>query len=217
MDDGTASVRGLHVHLRAELPIAYEFPRAGIFRRLCAGLAVLAAAAALALLGGLFWVAAAALALFGGFITASNFRALVDARSRVVTLDREKIRIRYGFSERSYGYLDYSDYYIATLGPRQFLTALPVESRFSEGRFRQRARATFHDRSAVIAPVPPLATDPAASLVEWQSLLNSFRRTAVRAAGLAPEDEYEGFANVAGLRGARPEQDNVQHLRPSLS
>lgn len=216
MDDGTANVRGLHVHSRAQLPVAYEFPRAGILRRLCAGLAVLGAAVALAFLGGLFWIAAAALALFGGFIVASNFRALVDSQSRVVTLDREKIRIRYGFSERSYGYLDYSDYYIATLGPRQFLTALPVESRFSEGRFRQRARATFHDRSAVIAPVPPLATDPAASLAEWQSLLNSFRRIALKSAGLAPEGEREELAGV-GTRGSRPGQGNVQHLWPSLS
>lgn len=214
MDDGAASVRGLHVHSRAEVPVAYEFPRAGIFRRLCTGLAVLGAAVALAFLGGLFWIAAAALALFGAFIVASNFRALIDSKSRVVTLDREKIRIRYGFSERSYGYLDYSDYYIATLGPRQFLTALPVESRFSEGRFRQRARATFHDRSAVIAPIPPLATDPAASLAQWQSLLNGFRRTAINAAGLAPDGEREGPANPGAGR-AQPGRGNVQHLWPA--
>lgn len=213
MDDGTDSVRGVHAPLQTHLPLAYEFPRAGIIRRLLVGIAVLGLAAALVFLGGLFWLAAAILALFGGFITASNLRALIDAKSRVVTLDRDKIQIRYGFSQRSYGYLDYSDYYIATLGPRQFLTALPVESRFSQGQFKQRARATFHDRSAVIAPIPPLRSDSSTSLREWQALLNSFRRTAMTSAGLMREAELEEIADVLG--DSQRGQEGVRRLWPS--
>lgn len=177
-------VHDLHVPLAMRAPIAYEFPRTGITKRLLAGIALLTAAGVLGFLGGTFWALAALLAIFGGFVSAGNLRALFDPEWRRITLDRHGVEIRYGFSRRRYGFLDYADYQVSPAGPRGFLTALPIEIEFDQGRMTQRTRVTTSNRLAFIAPMPPLGNGSPDSLAEWQAQLNRARHKALESARL---------------------------------
>lgn len=189
------------------LPAAFAFPLGGILGRLAMGLALLAAGIALILFQGVLWVVAGALlALAGGTAACSNLCALLDADRRRVVLDQEGVEIRYGFSRRRYPFLDYSDYRIARVGVRRFLTALPVELDRSRRRPVERLRVTIHDRPAVLAPMPLLGRGAPTTLLEWQATLNALRQAAIVAAAgsaLQPGDGCTEESAAATHRAAR--------------
>jgi len=67
------------------------------------------------------------LGALGAVAAASNLCALLYPDRRKIVLDEEGVEIRYGFSRRTYRFLDYSDYRISRLGLRRFLVALPLD------------------------------------------------------------------------------------------
>jgi len=211
MSEAMGIVRDLHDPLAMRMPIAHEFPRAGIIRRLLTGIALVIAAGVLGFFGGIFWLIAALLAIFGSIVNAGNLRALLEAEWRKITLDRDRVEIRYGFSERSYGFLEYSDYYISPWGLRRFLTALPVEIEFAEDRITQRTHATPFERPAFIIPMPPFGNGSPASLSEWRSLLNGLRHKAIESAHVASKLASHEATNVAADSLLR-QRNNAQGL-----
>jgi hypothetical protein len=161
------------------LPAAFDYPLGAILGRTAIGVVLLAAGCAMLLQSGLLWaIFGGLLVALGGFAAISNLRALLDPGRRRIVLDGESVEIRYGFSRRHYRFLDYSDYRIAHLGLRRFLTALPVEHALG----KQRMRVTIHDRPAFLTPMPMLGKGAPATLEEWQSTLNELRHAALQRA-----------------------------------
>ncbi|MEZ5832297.1 MAG: hypothetical protein R3D05_14065 [Dongiaceae bacterium] len=172
------------------LPAAFEFPLGGIVARTAIGLVLLAAVCLMLVQAGMLWlVGGICLGLLGLLVTASNLRALIDPERRKIVLDEHWVEIRYGISRRRYRFVDYSDYRIARLGFRRFLTALPIETERSLGERAEQVRVTLYDRPAFLTPMPLLGGDAPASLLEWQQTLNELRRVALTAAGLAGASE----------------------------
>jgi hypothetical protein len=192
VNDAIRAAQQAHHPATMRLPAAFDYPLGGIIGRLAIGLVLLGVGGAMALQSGALWIAAGAVpGVFGALAAFSNLRALLDPDRRRIVLAEDGVEIRYGFSRRSYPFLEYSDYRISRLGLRRFLTALPIDVERSLGERAQRVRVTLHDRPAFLTPMPMLGGDAPASLLEWQSTLNDLRRAAIAAAGLAAEPEHD--------------------------
>jgi hypothetical protein len=76
-------------------------------------------------------------------------------------------------------FLDYSEYRISRIGFRRYLTALPLDVEPTLGRNATRSRVTIFDRPAFICPVPLFDGNAMLALMEWRSLLNDRRRSAL--------------------------------------
>jgi uncharacterized membrane protein YhaH (DUF805 family) len=162
------------------------------------GAALLAVGIIMVWQAGVLWVVGGVpLVLIGGVAAIGNLCALVDPKRRRIVLDREGVEIRYGLSRRRYRFLDYSDYRIARLGLRRFLTALPVDVEQSLGRPVERVRVSIYDRPAFLTPMPLLGDGAPATLLEWQATLNELRRAAIAAAGPAAAFEREARDETA--------------------
>lgn len=184
------------------LPIAFTYPLGGVVGRLLIGLALLAVGSAMLSLSGVAWtIAGIVFAALGSIVIVSNLRALIDSDWRKITLTRDGVEVRYGFSRRHYRFLDYSDYRVARLGLRRFLAALPLEREHALGARAQRVRVTLYDRPAFITPMPLFGAGAPASLLEWQALLNELRHDAIIAAGLA--DQLNRATTEPDLEGGR--------------
>ena len=217
MNDATRAAQQASHPATLRLPVAFGYPVQGIVGRAGIGICLLAVGGFLLSRFGGFWMfAGAAIALFGILVLTSNLLALLRPDRRKIVLSDDGVEIRYGFSTRSYRFLDYSDYRISRLGLRRFLTALPLDVERALGDRARRVRVTLYDRPAFITPMPLLGDGAPASLLEWQSTLNELRRAAIAAAGLAAEfdretreesaDEARRMAEWRALeqRGARP-------------
>ena len=186
------------------LPAAFRYPLAGVLGRLAIGAVLLAGGVIMLLQGGVLWIAGGAfLILLGGVAAFGNLRALLDPERRKIVLHQDGIEIRYGFSQRYYRFLDYSEYRIARLGLRRFLTALPIDVEHALGKRAERVRVTIHDRPAFLTPMPMLGKGAPATLLEWQSTLNELRRAAIATAGLAEEFERETADEVTDEEARR--------------
>jgi hypothetical protein len=184
------------------LPAAFAYPLGGILGRTAIGLALIAAAVALLAQQSVLWAIVSVLpAVLGAVAVVSNLAALLDPERRKIVLDEEGVEIRYGFSRRRYRFLDYSDYRIARLGLRRFLTALPVDLEQALGARAARVRVTLYDRPAFLTPMPLLGGGAPATLLEWQSTLNELRRAAIASAGLS--DEWARAARAEEAAEAR--------------
>jgi len=210
VNDATPAAHQAHHHHPAtvRLPVAFEYPRGGILGRLAIGVALLALGAAMLLESGIVWIVGGAIVgALGVAAAASNLRALLDPDRRKIVLDEDGVEIRYGFSRRHYRFLDYSDYRIARIGLRRFLTALPIEVEQRLGQRAERVRVTLHDRPAFLTPMPMLGAGAPASLLEWQATLNALRCAALAAAGQAvdvrTEEELAEEARRAAIWQAR--------------
>ncbi len=167
------------------LPVAFGYPLGGVLGRLAIGATLLVAGVVMLLQSGVLWIAGGVLLILLGAIAAcGNLWALLDPEQRKIVLHQDGVEVRYGFSRRYYRFLDYSEYRIARLGLRRFLTALPVEVEWSLGKRAERVRVTIYDRPAFLTPMPVLGKGAPATLLEWQSTLNELRRAAIAAAGL---------------------------------
>jgi hypothetical protein len=199
------------------LPVAFDYPRGGILGRTAIGLALLALGGAMLLDAGIVWIAGGVIVgALGAVAAASNLCALLYPDRRKIVLDEEGVEIRYGFSRRTYRFLDYSDYRISRLGLRRFLVALPLDVEQRLGRRAEQARVTLHDRPAFLTPMPMLGEGAPATLLEWQATLNELRRAALAAAGasFAPEVQTQeqraeearraAFWHAREQAGARP-------------
>lgn len=192
MNDATRAAQQAVLPATWRLPVAFEYPYGGIVARTAIGFALFAAGCAMLLQAGILWmIGGGILALPGAIAAISNVGALLDSDRRKIVLDQEGVEIRYGFSRRRYRFLDYSDYRIARLGLRRFLTALPIEIERSLGKRVERVRVTIHDRPAFLTPMPLLGHGAPASLLEWQSTLNELRRAAIATADLSEERAHE--------------------------
>lgn len=186
MNDATRAAHQACHPATLRLPAAFDYPLAGILGRTAIGLLLLAIGGAMLAQPGLLWsLGAICFGTFGAIVTASNLRALLDPERRKIVLDEEGVEIRYGYSRRRYRFVEYSDYRIARVGLRRFLTALPVDLERSLGARAEHVRVTLYDRPALLAPMPMLGGGAPGSLAEWQATLNELRRLAIAAAGLA--------------------------------
>ncbi len=218
MNDATKAAQQATHPASLRLPAAFDYPLGGIIGRTAIGAALLAVGCVLLVQGGILWVAGGALlVLLGGFAALSNLQALIDTDRRKVVLDEEGVEICYGFSRRQYRFLDYSDYRVARLGLRRFLTALPLDVERSLGKRAERVRVTIHDRPAFLTPMPLLGKGAPATLFEWQSTLNELRRIAIATAGLTEDlaRETEGAAAEEARRAAIWRAREQAGARPS--
>ena len=195
------------------LPAMFEYPLGSILGRTAIGFALVAAGGLMLWQSHILWIIVGVpLIALGGLAAASNLAALMDRERRKIVLDEEGVTVRYGFSQRYYGFLDYSDYRIARLGLRRFLTALPIQVEQSLGKQAEHVRVTIYDKPAFLTPMPLLGKGAPATLLEWQSTLNELRRAAIATADFAGELDRgsEGRAAAAALwqvreaAGARP-------------
>jgi Protein of unknown function (DUF805) len=185
VNDATRGAQQAQHPATLRLPVAVDYPRGGILGRTAIGFALLALGAAMLLEAGILWIVGGTIVgALGAFAAVSNLRALLDPDRRKIVLDEDGVEIRYGFSRRQYPFLEYSDYRIARLGVRRFLTALPVEVEQRLGQAAEQVRVTLHDRPAFLTPMPMLGGGAPASLLEWQAMLNDLRSAALAAAGL---------------------------------
>lgn len=214
------AIRAAHQAYRPatqRLPVAFDYPRGGIWGRTAIGLALLALGGVMLLDAGIFWIAGGlVVGGLGAVAAAGNLRALLDPDRRKIILDEDGVEIRYGFSHRRYRFLDYADYRVARLGLRRFLTALPVKVERRPGDRAERARATLYDRPAFLTPMPMLGNGAPATLLDWQATLNELRRAALAAAGssvvvdvrtkeeLAEEARRAALWHLREEAGARP-------------
>lgn len=217
MNDATRAVQQARDPATLRLPIEFDYPMRGIAGRTLIGAALLVLSAAL-LLAGSFWVIAGIpVGLLGALVAASNLRALIDHDRRKIVLSEDGVEIRYGFSRRYYRFLNYSEYRIARLGLRRFLSALPLEAEQALGERAARVGTTLYDRPAFITPMPVFGEGAPATLLEWQLLLNELRRAAFVSAGLACKVEA-GPRPVAAEDLRRAEEWRVREqagARPS--
>lgn len=202
-------------------PVVFFYPIPGIIGRAAIGAALLALGAALMFAVSFWPIVGGALGLLGLLVVAGNLRSLVDRNWRTITINEDGVEIRYGFSRRYYRFLDYSEYRIARVGLRRFLTALPVELDQALGERAARVRATLYDRPAFITPMPLLGDGAPRSLLEWQALLNESRRAAFATAGIAlAENAAAGRPSPDDVRRAAEwrvrEQAGVRPTRLSL-
>ena len=166
---------------------------------------------------GIAWIVGGVIVGAVGMVAAvSNLRALLDPERRKIVLDEDGVEIRYGFSHRRYRFLDYTDYRVARLGLRRFLTALPVDVERQLGDRTAQVRVTLHDRPAFLTPMPMLGNGAPATLLDWQATLNELRRAALAAAGasvvadvrtkeaLAAEARRAALWHMRMEAGARP-------------
>ena len=204
MNDATRVQQQARDPATLRLPIELDYPLPGIAGRTAIGAALLALSAAL-LLAGSFWVIIGSMVgLLGVLVAASNLRALVDRGWRKISLSEDGVEIRYGFSRRYYRFLSYSEYRIARLGLRRFLTALPLEVEQAVGERAGRVGTTLYDRPAFITPMPVFGAGAPGTLLEWQALLNELRRAAFVSAGLASKlDEGSRHAKAEDRRRAQ--------------
>jgi len=195
------------------LPAMFEYPLGSILGRTAIGCALVAAGGVMLWQSHVLWlIAGVPMVALGGLAAASNLAALMDRERRTVVLDEEGVTVRYGFSQRYYGFLDYSDYRVARLGLRRFLTALPIEIDRSLRKQAEHVRVTIYDKPAFLTPMPLLGKGAPATLLEWQATLNELRRAAIATADFAGELESGSEALAAGAAlwrvreaaGARP-------------
>ncbi len=203
MNDATRVVDQARDPATLRLPIEFEYPLRGIAGRSVIGAALLALSALLLLTGSVWVIIGIAVGLLGALVAASNLRALIDRDWRKISLTEDGVETRYGFSRRYYRFLNYSEYRIARLGLRRFLTALPLEVEQSLGERAGRVATTLYDRPAFITPMPAFGEGAPATLLEWQALLNELRRAAFVSAGLAAKlEEVPRQAKAEDLRRA---------------
>jgi hypothetical protein len=200
------------------LPVAFDYPRGGIWGRTAIGLALLALGGVMLLDAGIFWIAGGLLVGgLGAVAAAGNLRALIDPERRKIILDEDGVEIRYGFSHRRYPFVEYGDYRVSRLGLRRFLTALPVEVERRLGERAKQVRVTLHDRPAFLTPMPMLGDGAPATLLEWQETLNALRRAALAAAGMRAVADVRTEEELAAeaRRAALWRQREVAGARPS--
>lgn len=199
------------------LPVAFDYPRGGIWGRTAIGLVLLTLGGVMLLDAGIVWIAGGLIVGgLGAVAVAGNLRALLDPERRKIVLDEDGVEIRYGFSHRRYRFLDYADYRVSRLGLRRFLTALPVDVERRLGDRAEQLRVTLYDRPAFLTPMPLLGDGAPATLLEWQATLNELRRAALAAAGktvvadvrsqaeLAEEARRAALWRMRAEAGARP-------------
>jgi hypothetical protein len=188
VNDATRAAQQAQHPATMRLPAMFEYPMGSILGRTAIGFALVTAGGAMLWQSHILWIIVGVpLVAIGGLAAASNFAALMHRGRRTIMLDEEGVTVRYGFSQRYYGFLDYSDYRIARLGLRRFLTALPVEVERSLGKQAEHVRVTIHDKPAFLTPMPLLGNGAPATLLEWQSTLNELRRAAIATADFAGE------------------------------
>jgi hypothetical protein len=217
VNDATKAAHRAYHPATLRLPAAFDYPFAGILGRTAIGLGLLVISCAMLLQFGMLWkLGAICFGAIGALVTISNLRALLDPERRKIVLDEDGVEVRYGNSRRRYRFVEYSDYRIARIGLRRFLTALPIDLDRSLGARAERVRVTIYDRPAFLTPMPVLGAAAPATLLEWQKTLNELRRAAIAAAGLAGmferafQDESADEARRAAtwrtreLAGAKP-------------
>jgi uncharacterized membrane protein YhaH (DUF805 family) len=213
VNDATRAAQQAQHPATMRLPAMFEFPLGSILGRTAIGFALVATGGLMLWQSHILWIIVGVpLIALGGLAAASNLAALMDRERRKIVLDEEGVMVRYGFSQRYYGFLDYSDYRIARLGLRRFLTALPIQVERSLGKQAEHVRVTIYDKPAFLTPMPLLGKGAPATLLEWQSTLNELRRAAIATADFAGELERGSEEQVAAAAlwqvreaaGARP-------------
>ena len=186
MNDATKAAHRAYHQATLRLPAAFDYPLVGILQRTAIGFVLLSVGGAMLMQAGTPWIVGAiCFGTLGALVIITNLRALLDPERRKIVLDDEGVEIRYGNSRRRYRFVEYSDYRIARIGLRRFLTALPIDLDRSLGARAECVRVTIYDRPAFLTPMPMLGGGAPATLLEWQKTLNELRRAAIAAAGLA--------------------------------
>lgn len=185
MNDATRAVKRATQPATMRLPVAFEYPVAGILGRIAISLLLMAPGIVLSFFAsGMLWLVAGFFLLVGAYPLAGNLLALTVADRRKILLDDEAVEIRYGFSRRRFRFVDYSDFGVTWLGPRKVLAAAPVARASAR---HAPAHVTIYNRPALITPMPLLGSGAPATLAEWQSMLNALRQAAIAASGAGGE------------------------------